>query len=110
MPVLNHPTLDQLNALGLHGMSKAFSAMIDNPESSSLGHADWLAMLLDRELVHRQDKRLGARLRYAKLRHQATPDSRNLHARFQALGRDLCLLLRRPSPTPLLARDDLDPA
>jgi DNA replication protein DnaC len=87
--VLNHPTLDQLNSLGLHGMSKAFSALIDNPESSSLGHADWLALLLDRESVYRQDKRLGARLRYARLRHQATPEDIDYRA---ARGLDRGLL------------------
>ena len=37
-------------------------------------------------------------------------NSRNLGARFQTLRRDLGLLLRRPSPTPLLARNYLDPA
>ena len=34
----------------------------------------------------------------------------NLRARLQALRRDLCLLLRRPSPPSLPARDYLDPA
>src|SRR5277367_3589623 len=72
--LLTHPTLDQLNALGLHGMAKAFADLAANPEADSLAHGDWLAMLLDREAVHRQDKRLGARLRYARLRHQAAPE------------------------------------
>ncbi len=31
-------------------------------------------MLLDREVAYRQDKRMGARLRHAKLRHQAAPE------------------------------------
>ena len=35
-------------------------------------HADWLAPLVDRELTHRRDKRLAARLRYARLRQQAS--------------------------------------
>jgi DNA replication protein DnaC len=72
--VLTHPTLDQLNAMGLHGMAKAFTELTANAEADSLGHGDWLALLLDREAVHRQDKRLGARLRYARLRHQAAPE------------------------------------
>ena len=72
--MLTHPTLDQLNAMGLHGMAKAFNDLAANPETDGLGHADWLALLLDRESVHRQDKRLGARLRYARLRHQAAPE------------------------------------
>jgi DNA replication protein DnaC len=72
--MLTHPTFDQLNALGLHGMARAFGDLVDNPEAAGLGHADWLAMLLDRETVHRQDKRLGARLRHARLRHHAVPE------------------------------------
>ena len=69
--MLTHPTLDQLHRLGLHGMAKAFNELAANDEAAGLSHADWLALLLDREAVHRQDKRLGARLRHAKLRHQA---------------------------------------
>ena len=72
--MLTHPTLDQLNAMGLHGMAKAFADLAANPEADTLGHGDWLALLLDREAVNRQDKRLGARLRYAHLRHQASPE------------------------------------
>ena len=72
--MLTHPTLDQLNALGLHGMAKAFDKLAEESEVAGLGHADWLALLLDHETVHRHDKRLGARLRHAKLRHQASPE------------------------------------
>ncbi|MCR5876791.1 ATP-binding protein [Phenylobacterium sp. J426] len=72
--MLTHPTFDQLNVLGLQGMAKAFRELLDNPEAGGLGHADWLALLLDRETVHRQDKRLGARLRHARLRHHAVPE------------------------------------
>jgi DNA replication protein DnaC len=72
--LLHHPTLDQLNAMGLYGMAKAFVELNANPEAGGLQHGEWLAMLLEREAVHRQDKRLGARLRYARLRHQAAPE------------------------------------
>ena len=68
--MLTHPTLDQLNQLGLLGMAGAFGDMID-ADTASLSHAEWLALLLEREISHRHDKRLAARLRYAKLRHQA---------------------------------------
>ena len=68
--MLTHPTLDQLHQLGLLGMAGAFGDMID-ADTASLSHAEWLALLLEREISHRHDKRLAARLRYAKLRHQA---------------------------------------
>jgi len=72
--MLTHPTLDQLHALGLHGMAKAFVDADAAPESRALSHAEWLALLLDRETAWRVDKRLTARMRYAKLRQQASPE------------------------------------
>jgi len=72
--MLTHPTLDQLNTLGLHGMAKAFLDADASPESGALSHAEWLALLLDREAAWRMDKRLNTRMRYAKLRQQASPE------------------------------------
>jgi DNA replication protein DnaC len=69
--VLTHPTLDQLSQLGLSGMAQAFAELEAAGTVATLTHADWLALLLDRELTHRRDKRLAARLRYARLRHNA---------------------------------------
>jgi DNA replication protein DnaC len=70
--VLTHPTLDQLHTLGLHGMARAFVNLAANPEAAELTHAEWLGLLLDHEATDRQDRRLRARLRYARLRHQAS--------------------------------------
>ena len=69
--MLNHPTLDQLHALGLHGMAKAFAEIDVRSEADGLGHYEWLGLLLDRETSWRHDKRLTTRLRHAKLRQQA---------------------------------------
>ena len=55
--MLKHPTLDQLNALGLHGMAKAFVEIVANGQADGLGHHEWLGLLLDREASWRQDKR-----------------------------------------------------
>jgi hypothetical protein len=63
--LLTHPTLDQLGQLGLPGMAEAFAELEASGEAAALSHADWLGLLLDRELTHRRDKRLAARLRYA---------------------------------------------
>lgn len=86
--MLTHPTLDQLNHLGLHGMAKAFGTMAENPDAATLSHAEWLGVILDHELSWRQDKRMAMRLRHAKLRHRAVPEdidyrtSRGLDRRF----------------------------
>lgn len=67
--MLKHPTLEMLYTLGLHGMAKAFTEI--GSEADGFGHHEWLGLLLDREASLRQDKRLAARLRVAKLRQQA---------------------------------------
>jgi DNA replication protein DnaC len=69
--LLKHPTLDQLHTLGLHGMAKAFVEVAASDQAGGLSHPEWLGLLLDREASLRQDKRLAARLRVAKLRQQA---------------------------------------
>ena len=87
--MLTHPTLDQLQQLGLAGMAKAFAELEANPSSLELSHAKWLGLLLDREATDRQDRRLRARLRYARLRHQAVVEDVDYRA---ARGLDRTLL------------------
>jgi DNA replication protein DnaC len=69
--MLTHPTLDQLHRLGLFGMAKAFGETETSNEAAALTHPEWLGLLLDREMTYRHDKKLTARLRYARLRQQA---------------------------------------
>ena len=69
--MLTHPTINQLHQLGLAGMARAFIELEANPTSAELSHAEWLGLLLDREVTERYDRRLRARLRFARLRHQA---------------------------------------
>ncbi len=64
--MLTHPTLDQLNQLGLFGMVKAFNEAETSAEAAALTHPEWLALLLDREMAYRHDKKLAARLRYGQ--------------------------------------------
>ncbi|RKK01191.1 hypothetical protein D6Z83_26290 [Pseudoroseomonas wenyumeiae] len=45
-----------------------------HPDAAELGFDDRLAMLVDREALERDGKRLAARLRFAGLRQQATPE------------------------------------
>ena len=73
--MLMHPTFDQLHQLGLAGMARAFAELEANSTSASLSHAEWLGLLLDRESTERYERRLRARLRYARLRHQAAVEN-----------------------------------
>jgi DNA replication protein DnaC len=70
--LLTHPTVDQLVKLGLGGMARAFTELQANKSAAELGHAEWLALLLEREATERSNRQLTARLRHAKLRQRAT--------------------------------------
>jgi DNA replication protein DnaC len=72
-------------------MAKAFADLSARADCASLTHGGWLALLLEREATYRQDRRLGARLRFAKLRHQATPEDVKWKA---ARGLDRALFTR----------------
>jgi DNA replication protein DnaC len=67
--MLTHPTLDQLKALNLDGMADAFIELQNQAQAAELSHAEWLALLLDREAANRNTRRFQIRLRSAKLRH-----------------------------------------
>jgi hypothetical protein len=73
--MLTHPTLDQLRALMLEGLAQAFVELEAQEEVRNLAHAEWLALLLDREAVNRNTRRFQTRLRVARLRH-SQPRSR----------------------------------
>jgi hypothetical protein len=51
--LLTHPTLDQMHKLGLAGMTRAFAELEANPQSADLSHAQWLGLLLNREVTER---------------------------------------------------------
>ena len=72
--MLSHPTVDRLRELGLVGMVHALEEQRRQPDSADLGFEDRLAMLVDREVLERDNKRLKARLRFAGLRQLAAPE------------------------------------
>ena len=67
--MLTHPTIDQLRELKLDGMADAFAELQQQDAARDLGHAEWLALLLDREAASRNTKRMQSRLKAAHLRH-----------------------------------------
>ena len=70
--MLAHPTLDQLHALGLHGLAKGFKDLEHKPEARGLEHAEWLGLLLEYETTLRRQKQFETRARAAKLRRGAS--------------------------------------
>ena len=67
--MLTHPTLDHLRALRLDGMAEAFTELQTQDASIELSHAEWLGLLVDREVASRNSRRFQTRMRAAKLRH-----------------------------------------
>src|SRR5215471_17306630 len=67
--MLTHPTLEQMRALKLDGMAQAFIELESQDRAKDLGHAEWLALLLDREIASRSTRRFETRMRKAHLRH-----------------------------------------
>lgn len=67
--MLDHPTHDLLRKLKLDGMADAFTELQSQDSSAELGHAEWLGLLIDREMANRTTKRFQSRLRAARLRH-----------------------------------------
>ncbi|MER8396438.1 ATP-binding protein, partial [Mesorhizobium sp. M1340] len=66
--MLTHPTLDQMQALGLGGMAAAYRDLADQSNADDLSRDEWLGLMLDREAAMRADKRLTNRLAVARLR------------------------------------------
>ena len=75
--MLAHPTLDQLNALGLYGLAKGFKELETKAEARSLDHAEWLGLLLEYEMTLRRQKQFETRARVARLRHPASVEDVN---------------------------------
>jgi len=69
--MLQHPLIDQLNALRLRGMAAAFTHQLAAPDVASLSFEDRLGLLLQHELAERDTARLQQRLRWAKLGQSA---------------------------------------
>ena len=67
--MLTHPTLEQLRQLKLDGMADAFAEMNKQDDIADLSHAEWLGLLVEREIASRNTRRFQTRMRSAKLRH-----------------------------------------
>ena len=65
--MLTHPTEQRLIALGLAGMAKALEEQRRLPDVAALAFEERLALMVDREAIERQNKRLVSRLKFAGL-------------------------------------------
>lgn len=70
--MLTNATLDGLHTLRLPGMVGGLLEQREHPDYAALGFEERLAMLVDRELTERRNRRLERALKAAKLRFPAT--------------------------------------
>src|SRR5205807_2314835 len=89
--MLIHPTVERLRALGLTAMADAFLELQNAPDAGELSREDWLGLLVDREAISRENKRLARRLREARLRQSAVVEDVDFRAH---RGLDRALFLR----------------
>src|ERR1700758_821795 len=102
--MLPHPTHDRLIALGLLGMAKAFEEQRQQPAVASLTFEERLGLLVDREAVERESRRLITRLKFANLRQNATIEDLNTKA---ARGLDKALFAKLATGDWIARRQDL---
>ena len=76
--MLAHPTHERLLGLGLAGMAKALDEQRCQPDIEALAFEERLALLLEREVTARENKRLVARLKFAALRQAAVVEDVDL--------------------------------
>jgi DNA replication protein DnaC len=75
--MLTNPTIEKLRALKLTGMIKALEEQMSLEGVNDLDFFERLGLLVDREIVERDNRRLKTRLRAAKLREPATIEDIN---------------------------------
>jgi DNA replication protein DnaC len=69
--MLMKATMQKLNALGLYGMAIELESQLANTNSSNLSFEDRISILIDQEMLHRDNNRMRSLLRRAKLRESA---------------------------------------
>lgn len=69
--MLREQTFQKLSQMKMHGLSAAFRDQLDADNYASLAFEDRVAMMIDREWVDREGRRLTRRLSNAKLRQTA---------------------------------------
>lgn len=63
-------TIEQIKVLKLIGMASALEELMRQPEANNLAFEEKLGIIMDREIIYRDNKRRMRLLRYAKLRFQ----------------------------------------
>jgi DNA replication protein DnaC len=80
--MLLEQTMDKLNSMKLHGTAEALRQWRDKPKEKDTAPVDLIGIIADAEWIHRENLKLTARLRNARLRQPAcVEDIDYAHAR-----------------------------
>lgn len=66
---MNHHTLDQLHALGLKGMARAWEIQMQQPDTQKMSFQERFGMIIDAEVSERDTRKIDRLLKTAKLRY-----------------------------------------
>ena len=75
--MLAQPTLQTLRSLKLSGMADAFAQQLEQPTMHDLSFEERFALLVDREVTHRENRRLQRLLQQARLKQSACVEDIN---------------------------------
>lgn len=68
----NHQTITKMNEMKLFGMAEAYGDQLNNPQFSDLSFDERLQLLIDRESIGRENRKLTTRLKFARLKQSAS--------------------------------------
>jgi len=94
--MLHQHTLDKLHILRLTGMAVAFEQQLAQPSFQELSFEERFALLLDQELLYRDNRRLARLLKAARLRVGACVEGEKCCAQHLSCYVFSKLMLRQP--------------
>lgn len=78
--MLTNPTLDKLQSLKLYGMKNSYQEQLQQSDIDSLSFDERLGLMVDREIIEQENRRLKRRLKNAKIKQgKATIEDINYH-------------------------------
>ena len=92
--MLTQATIDKMHAMKLGSLAEAFDKQIRSPECTALSFEERVGMMIDAEYDVREQRKLTRRLRWARLRHQASLEDVDWQA-VRGLDRQVVLSLGR---------------
>ena len=78
--MLNHQTMERLSQMKLAGILEGFKEQLDNPAFSDLAFEERFGLLVDREYLLRDNRRLTRRFQEAHLKVKASVEDVDFHA------------------------------